>query len=191
MSENDELIRKLTEKNLIAAFAADVLHCSDAQAEVFTKALADRFTYDGVQLQFKGVGGNVAATDPSCTGFLAREYGFLLPAKSAQEQISGIDPDVIARARTGNQTARGQIFAKLHDGKRENEAATLKRVDALLAAKSDDTVATTDGERNNNPFLRRNWNVTAQARLHRSDPGLCARLAKAAGVTLGATKAVM
>jgi hypothetical protein len=45
-------------------------------------------------------------------------------------------------------------------------------------------------KKNNNPFLRANWSLTSQMALYKSDPALAGRLAKAAGVTIGAAHPV-
>ena len=55
--EQDDVLRALTEKNLIAKFASEVLRCDFAQTELFVRGLADRFVYDGVSLQFKSASG--------------------------------------------------------------------------------------------------------------------------------------
>ena len=46
-------------------------------------------------------------------------------------------------------------------------------------------------QKSSNPFLAQNWNLTAQSRLYRLDPGLCASMAARAGIKIGATKPVM
>lgn len=193
--ETDELIRALTEKNLVAKFASDILHCDHLQTDVFTKACADRFEYDGLQLVFKGANGPVPATDEQCTGFFQREYAFLLPAKSVQQKLDGLDANLIASAKLGNLTAKGQLYKKLYQGK-GSEAATDQQLANLLSGKS----STEDGERQRddkgrfvdtrtkNPFLGANWNLTEQSRLVRADPALAARLADAAGVKIGSTR---
>jgi hypothetical protein len=46
-------------------------------------------------------------------------------------------------------------------------------------------------QKGSNPFTAANWNLTAQSKLYKLNPGLCASMAAKAGVRLGATKPVM
>lgn len=139
--QQDEVLRKITEKNKVADFAVKVLKLEPMQAEVFSKACADRFVWDGVSLLFKGANGNVAADDEQCTGFFQREYGFLFPPKQAgSENHAEIDPALLASARAGNMTARARIV-------RDSLNGDVKRLDAVLAdeGNGDDDAAANGG----------------------------------------------
>jgi hypothetical protein len=198
---NAEVTRKLTEKNKIADFAMQTLGMDEIRADVFVKACGDRFLWDGT-LKFHGANGDVPADDPQCTGFFEREYSFLVPAKKSAEGDHGatLDPDLIAKAKGGNLTAKSQLFTALHAGKpRSEEAATVAALDKILAGdnsgetKRDDKgkfIATHADDDRDNPFLKAKWNLTAQGKIAARDPARAARLANKAGVTLGATHPV-
>jgi hypothetical protein len=109
---NDEVLRKLTEKNKIAEFAMQTLGMDERRAEVFGAACGSFFTWDGT-LKFKGASGQVPADDPSCTGFFQffqREYSFLVPPKTNGDGNPQVDPALLAAARSGNLTAKGRLL---------------------------------------------------------------------------------
>jgi hypothetical protein len=197
---NAEALRKMTEKNKIADFAMQTLGMDEIRADVFVKACGDRFVWDGT-LRFKGASGEVPADDPQCTGFFEREYSFLVPAKKSEgDHGATLDPDLIAKAKAGNLTAKSQLFTALHKGKsRSEEAATVAALDKILAGdnsgetKRDDKgkfIAHDHADDANNPFTRAKWNITEQGKIAARDPARAARLADRAGVALGATRAV-
>ncbi len=194
--QNAEVLRKLEQKNKVAQFAMQVLGMDERRAEVFEKACGDRFVWDGT-LRFKGASGEVPADDPQCTGFFQREYDFLVPAKKVEGEVPTLDPDLIEKAKAGNWTAKSQLFRTLHEGKPKGaENETRKQLDKLLAGetpKRDESgkfVASGHAPDASNPFSIAGWNVTEQGRLTRKDPAHAARLAKSAGVALGATRPV-
>jgi hypothetical protein len=194
---NKEVLRKLEQKNKIAEFAMNVLGMDERRAEVFEKACGDRFVWDGT-LRFKGASGEVPADDPQCTGFFRREYDFLVPANKVEGEVPTLDPDLIAKAKAGNWTAKSQLFRTLHaDKPKGSEAETRKQLDQILAGetpKGDDNRNRDAGgkftpkDTTNNPWLGGKWNVTEQGRIYKSDPALAARLADRAGVAIGAVR---
>lgn len=197
--QNAEVLRKLTKSNKIADFAMQVLHCDERRADAFTKVCGDFLRWDGT-LQFKTASGAyVAADDPQCTGFFQREYDFLVPAAKVEGDAPVLDPDLIAKAKAGHMTARSQLFRELHKGKpKGTENETQVALDKILAGetpKGDDTrnrdaggkfVANGGTPDASNPFSAAGWSVTEQGRVYKNDPARAARLAKAAGVTIGA-----
>jgi hypothetical protein len=202
---NAEVVRKLTERNKVAEFAMQQLGLDERRADVFVKACGDFLKWDGT-LQFKTASGSyVAADDPQCIGFFQREFDFLVPAKKVEgQQVGAVDPALIEKALAGNWTAKSQIFRQLHEGKAKGtEGETQAALDKLLAdaaakgngggeRQRDDSgkFVANGGEKSDasNPFSRAGWNLTAQGRALRNDPARAARLAKAAGVTVGATR---
>lgn len=174
---NAEVTRKFTERNKIADFAMQTFHMDEIRAEAFAKVCGSFLRWDGT-LQFKTASGEyVAADDPQCTGFFEREYlgpVFGMSKKSEGDGGATLDPDLIAKAKAGNLTAKSQLFTALHAGKpRSEEAATVAALDKLLAGddsgetKRDDKgkfVANghdrDDGK--SNPFKKAGWNLTAQ-----------------------------
>jgi hypothetical protein len=200
MPTDNEVLRKLTEKNKIADFAMSVLKMDETRTEVFIKACGDYFVWDGT-LRFKGASGEVPADDERCTGFFRREYSFLIPAKPAgEDQQADIPAELVERART-NITARGQVYSKLYKGK-GSEAATQAALDKLL--KGEASKGDGDGERKrdasgkfvpegreadaSNPWSRDGWNLTNQGRVLKNDPARAERLAKSARSFIGATR---
>ncbi len=190
---NDELVRKLTERNKIADFAMQTLGCDERRADVFVKACGDFFVWDGT-LRFKGASGEVAADDAQCTGFFQREFDFLLPATAAGDHQAALDPDLIAKAKAGNLTARGQLFRDLHGDKpRTQEGETAAALEKLLAGEQTSKPADKKLPANNfsgsNPWAAASWNLTEQGRLVKALGEVkAAGIAKAAGSFIGATK---
>jgi hypothetical protein len=196
-----ELLRKLTERNKIADFAMQVLGLDERRAEAFGKICGDYLTWDGT-LQFKTASGAyVAADDEKCTGFFRREFDYLIPAKTVEEQQADIPPELIEKAKDGNWTARGQIYNLLFKGK-GSEAETQKQLDKLLKGEAPKDGG--DGERKrdasgkfvpegreadaSNPWSKDGWNLTSQGRVLRNDPARAERLAKSARSFIGATR---
>jgi hypothetical protein len=197
-----ELVRKLTERNKIADFAMQVLKMDERRADAFVKVCGDYLKWDGT-LQFKTASGQyVAADDEKCTGFFRREFDYLIPAQTVEEQQADIPPGLIEKAKDGNWTARGQIFNLLFRGK-GSEDETKKQLDALLKGEAPKDGG--DGERKrdasgkfvtegreadaSNPWSKDGWNLTSQGRVLRNDPARAERLAKSARSFIGATKA--
>ena len=117
--------------------------------------------------------------------------------------MSGLDAEILAKAR--RQAISRPVVrstSTLYKGK-GSEAETEKQLAAVLANKSGGTATTTTRvattrAASSHPTRRtaihscgRNWNITAQAALVRSDPALAARLANAAGVQIGSTRPQM
>jgi hypothetical protein len=198
---NKEVLRKLEQRNKIAEFAINVLGMDERRAEVFEKACGDRFVWDGT-LRFKGASGEVPADDPQCAGFFRREYDFLVPAEKVEDKVPVLDPNLIEKAKAGNWTAKSQLFRTLHaDKPKGSEGETRKQLDQILAGETPKGgerdrdaggkfVANGHAPDASNPFSIAGWNVTEQGRLTRKDPVHAARLAKSAGVALGATRPV-
>jgi hypothetical protein len=183
-----EMLRKLTETNKVADFGMKVLGMDEARAEVFVKACGDRFHYDGI-LQFKGVNGLVPVDDPQCVGFFQREYEFLCAPKSnGGDNAPAVPADVMEKALAGNVTAIGRVNHIRGDADYATTqrflAGERKSADTRLRDDGGKFVANKDG--GNNPWLAGKWSLTAQMQLYRSDPKLAERLAKAAGVHVGA-----
>ena len=193
---NDEVVRKLTERNKIAEFAMQTLGCDERRADAFVKTCGDFFTWDGT-LHFKGASGQVAADDPQCTGFFQREYDFLIPAQAAGADHGALDPDLLTKARArADVTAKSLLFRELHGSKTRNEeGATLAALDKLLADTSDKpgekkpadkSAATHTGS---NPWAAASWNLTDQGKLVKALGEVkAAQIAKAAGSHIGATR---
>ena len=189
---NDEVVRKLTEKNKVAEFAMSALKMDERRADVFAKACGDYFTWDGT-LKFKGAGGEVAADDPACKGFFEREYDFLLPTPKAKEQNGADIPAEMIAAAITNMTVRSQVFKKLHGDKPKSaEGDTRADLEKLLAgerAKGGTNNGNSGGKvKGDNPWSAEHWNLTKQGSVAKSDLGLAQRLAKAAGSFIGATR---
>lgn len=190
---NDEVVRKLTERNKIAEFAMTTLGCDERRADAFVKTCGDFFVWDGT-LHFKGASGNVAADDPSCTGFFQREYDFLIPAKAAGVEHGELDADLIEQAKAGNQTARGKLWRELHgDRPRTAEAETTAALDKLLKGETPAAKKATDKpgptHTGSNPWSADAWNITAQGKLVKAIGEVkAAQIAKAAGSHIGATR---
>jgi hypothetical protein len=194
MSVSDETVRRLTEQNKIAEFAMSILKMDERRAEVFRKACADRFVWDGT-LKFHGTHGDVPADDEQCTGFFQREYDFLVPAKEKEGEHGELDANDITLARAGNVTARGRLFRELHGDKpRTAEGETAAALDKLLAG---ETKVTVPGDKKITTHSGTNpwgsgpgeWNITKQGALIKAlGEEKAAGIAKAAGSYIGATK---
>jgi hypothetical protein len=111
------------------------------------------------------------------------------------KQRGPVDPALVAAAKTGNLTARGRLFMALHGDRLDTpmqNATTLQEFEAVLkdggnGGNQDDGEAEKK-PKGTNPFGREGWNVTRQGQIAKSDFALAERLAKAAGVHVGATK---
>jgi len=133
--EQDEVLRKITESNKIADYAMQVLGCDERRSAAFVKVAGDFLKWDGT-LQFKTASGSyVAADDPQAKGFFEREFEFLLPPKSATQDVGQPDPATLASAVAGSVTAKGQLFRQLHGAKPKSaEAETRAAVESLINA---------------------------------------------------------
>jgi hypothetical protein len=123
---NEQVLRNVDRIALVDKFMLSI-GCNDGQAATVAKAYAEKFTYDGVALSFNGKP-VIQARDDVIAHFKANKLDFLLPAPNA-DNMPNVDPDLLASARAGNQTARTNIYKQLGD-----VAAT----DALIAAKPGD-----------------------------------------------------
>ena len=110
-----------------------------------------------------------------------------MPAKTDQVNGATFDAELVARAKSGNITAKGQLFKVMHGDKRGGEDETAARLDKLLATNSDNSNA----DDKPNPFKAKWWSLKRQGEVYKADPALCERLAKSAGVKVGALRPVM
>jgi hypothetical protein len=201
-AQQDEVLRTAEKINRVAEFAMHVLGIEDRYADMFVKSQLDRFDWTGTVLMFNGPNGpTVAVDDPNCAGFFKREYPKLMPTENT-EQRGAVNPALVAAAKTGSVTAKGQLFTALHGDRihtPREDAKTMEELERVLK----DSGAQDDGGRdrddkgrfekkNNsshkNPFSREGWNLTEQGRIAKADLTLAQGLAKSAGVTLGATR---
>lgn len=126
------MVLKLAEKNQIAAYAMAHLGCDGRRAAAFAKTCGDYLEWTGVELLFKGASGKTnAVTDPQAKGFFEREYEFLLPPKSAAQDVGTIDPATLASAVAGSITAKGAICLALN-----NDVAATEKLIAAERAKA-------------------------------------------------------
>jgi hypothetical protein len=117
-------------------------------------------------------------------------------------QVTGDDPVVKARgeleaaALAGNVSAHGQLWKQLGDAgyeawKKAHRAAPGKPAADDGRKRNADGTFIADDDAETNPFKKAAWSLTAQGQIAKRDPALAARLAKAAGIALGATRPVM
>jgi hypothetical protein len=121
-------------------------------------------------------------------------------------QPTGDDPAVKARseleaaALAGSVTAHGQLFKELgsagYEAWKKQHAAAPGKAAAPEGMERDPVTGQfipkgpADDDGATNPFTKAGWNLTSQGQIAKRDPALAARLAKAAGVVLGATRPV-
>jgi hypothetical protein len=123
----------------------------------------------------------------------ANKYTFLLAPKAEATAQDNIEPDLIAKARAGNVTARGAIWRELHGDKpRTAEAATTAALEKLLAGEAADEKKPADkiaakGFNGSNPWRAESWNITKQGELVKKlGEEAAAGIAKSAFSFLGA-----
>ena len=130
-------------------------------------------------------------------------------------QLPKDDPTVNERERVEQEALQGSVAAhgamwkrfvaesggneKLGDAKYQLWCAANKAKPGLNAAVNgaEKSVGDLDAAdlvkigASKNPFTKAGWNISKQGSAYRADPALAARLAAAAGVTIGSTKPVM
>ncbi|HXR25615.1 MAG TPA: hypothetical protein VN742_09665 [Candidatus Binataceae bacterium] len=197
-----ELLRKLTEQNKIADYAMQVLKMDERRADAFVKVAGSFLHWDGT-LQFKNSRGQYVAADvPQAKGFFEREFDYLIPAQTVEEQQADIPAELVEKARDGSITAKGQLFRLLHGDK--PKAAEGETHAALAKLLKGEAPKDGDGERKrdasgkfvpevreadaSNPWSKEGWNLTSQGRVLRNDPARAERLAKSARSFIGATR---
>ncbi len=194
--EVDKFLRGLDQTEKVREFA-DSLGCTEMQAKVFVRACEQHFQWNGVRLLFKHGDGTTttAVDDPQCLAFLRSEYGFLLPPEKPadtrqREAVVEIDDETVALALAGNWTAKGKIARAFSDDAQAAELFLKAKAGGRSVSETDrapaDNAADLKASGGSNPW--REWNVTRQSQIFRADPALAARLAKAAGSAIGATK---
>jgi hypothetical protein len=129
---NDEVVRKLAEKNQIAAYAMAHLGCDERRAEAFVATCGTYLEWTGVELLFKGLSGKTnAINDPQAKNFFEREYSFILPPKWAVQDVGQVDPAILAQAVAGSITAKGAVCRALN-----NDVAATEKLIAAERAKT-------------------------------------------------------
>jgi hypothetical protein len=171
---------------LLRSYGAD-----ERQADVGSKALADKFEWTGAVLNFLPTG-KIAADDPECKATLQKDFSFLLPPPNQESKKVEVDPALLASAKGGNMTSYSKIVRQ--HGK--------ENADLLLADKpvADDTGAAEAAaaakaakakaaEHSKNPWHSTAWNLSGQGRILRAlGPVKAAELASAVGSHIGATR---
>jgi hypothetical protein len=151
------------------------------QAATAAAAHAAKFDWDGAVLTFQGK--PVADPDNGVREwFTSNKLDFLLPPKGANADKPDVDPQLLASAREGNQTARSRIYKQLGD---------IAATDALIAEKP----ATDDKQEDasKNPWRSANFrtDIAAQKRaagiIKALGTGVAASMARSAGKTLTGT----
>jgi len=207
----DEVALKLEKFDMVYDYFRS-LDQDEATASMLAKAYQDDFSWNSVRLTYGK--DRKSVTDPS----VAEHYRITLPnifKKPEPEKKAGdtaapeVDPALIASALAGNYTAKSRVLLAL--GLDVKSSASKAQVEAFLDAERikanggnaghdrdtagrftapADTTAPADLKAANgsNPWNVASFNVTRQAQIFRADPALAARLAKAAGSAIGATK---
>jgi hypothetical protein len=114
-------------------------------------------------------------------------------------QAAALDLETLAFEQR-NVSARGRLYKELGPARLDERAKAwgLKGADDFRT-KGERPDGSNDGDGKSktktpdasNPFSRAGWNVTQQGRLMKTNKTLCENLARAAGVSIGATKPVM
>ena len=189
--ELDKELNRLTRIDRVHKLFVDKFGSSFEQAETAAKGYHDKFSWNGVNLEFRG---KLASDDDSGVReyFESKHLGFLFSDRVKGGKLPEVDRDLLDAARNGNMTDKSKHFLSI--GKHQ------KRLDLLLADKpSTDADTKTKDEPGqapeqklkggSNPWGATSWNATAQSKLVR-ELGLSAAssIAKAAGSFVGATK---
>ncbi len=184
------------------------LGCADEQAADAYAALAPKFTFDDGVLSFMG---KPADADTMRAYLKESNRGYFLPADSTNNKLNNtadvkapkMDAALVASAKAGNLTAKGQLV----------KAHGLAAVDAVLAGTAGDHKSDADrraraaltgrddtgqftgpspAEREagkNNPWAEGQWNATRQSQIVKAlGMEAAQRIAKAASSYVGATK---
>jgi hypothetical protein len=183
-TELDKELNKLTRIDRVHKLFVDKFGSSFEQAETAAKGYHDKFSWNGVNLEFRG---KLASDDDAGVReyFESKHLGFLLSDRVKGGKPPDVDRDLLAAAKAGNLTAKSKLFVSI--GKDQ------KRLDLLLAGASGEADAQgTPAPKLNgrsNPWSKASWNVSAQGKLIR-EIGLQAAssIAKSARSFVGATK---
>lgn len=129
--------------------------------------------------------------------------GFAVTSAVAAAGVLPQSAEIVGRAIgdvfevAGDGTVRSKVDCEFGADLTPAEVAEKMRTDVRFApfwpaSKSGGSSSGGDGAGGdgNNPFLKANWNLSAQAALVREDMSKAQRMASAAGVTIGATKPV-
>jgi hypothetical protein len=204
---------KIQQHDLTLDFFESVMGLDQVTAELMAKATADDFKFNSVRLTTKD---GKSVLDPAVAESYRLKFPniFAKPAdKSGDtgEQAPAVDPALVTAALAGNNlTARGRVFTAL--GLSDKDPNAIARLDAFLTEQRvkasggggtlntdnrntagrftppADNVADLKAASGSNPWKVESFNVTRQSQIFRADPALAARLAKAAGSAIGATK---
>ncbi len=206
--EADDYLKKLDRDEKVRELA-DEICSSDAQAAAFVHTAGKELDWTGVRLMWVRPDGTktVALSDPKFMAYLKEKYAFLLkpekPAPLNDHPNVTLDPATVELALAGNLTAKGTIARAFSDGNGDKGAQA-----AELFLKAERTKAGTgsappervplyrgkSGDDGDNPWgAGAAWSKTRQGQIFKADPGLAARLSKAAGfpdltAALGATR---
>jgi hypothetical protein len=186
-TELDKELSRLTRIDRVHKLFVDKFGSSFEQAEAAAKGYHDKFSWNGVNLEFRG---KLASDDDAGVReyFESKHLGFLFSDRVKGGKLPDVDRDLLAAAKAGNLTAKSKLFVSI--GKDQ------KRLDLLLAGASgeadaqgtkDEPAPKLNGR--SNPWSKASWNVSAQGKLIR-EIGLQAAssIAKSAGSFVGATK---
>ena len=202
MTTADDAQRKADEK-LLALEKLDKIYdlfagmgLDEASAMLLAKAEQENFSWNSVRLTY---GPNkIGALDAS----VAEHYKLTLPnlfrkepEQKAEQQIGDVDPALVSAALDGSITARGQVFRALHLNERDPHSVVrldsfldTQKIKAGVTAKAEASPVDLQKAGGSNPWAPGSWNLTRQMQAYQSDPGLAARLAKAAGSRIGAAR---
>jgi len=183
------------------------LGSSYEQAEAAAAAHKDKFSWDGVALNWKATN-KLAADDPAAKAFFAQDaYRFLLPVPTTDANQKSFDRALADRAfvGTGNKTSAQNLIRRYgleaatdiarQYGKvtpMDNKPGTPPTTTVIADEKTSTDKAPPTGDKHtgrNNPFSEAGWNISAQGRLIR-EIGLAAAssIAASAGAFVGQTR---
>jgi hypothetical protein len=175
---NEQVLRNIDRVDRVHKYFKSI-GSTDEQAATAAAAHAEKFVWNGATLEFQGK--PVADPDNGVREFFEKnKLDFLLPPKSDSTKQHDVDPDLLASARAGNQTARQSIYKQLGD---------IAATDALIAEKP--TKVADDAS--TNPWRSANFrtDLAAQKRaagiIKSLGTSVAASMAKSAGKTLTGT----
>jgi hypothetical protein len=177
---NEQVLRNIDRVDRVHKYFKSI-GSTDEQAATAAAAHADKFVWNGATLEFQGK--PVADPDNGVREFFEKnKLDFLFPPKSDSTKQHDVDPQLLASARAGNQTARTQIYKQLGD---------LEATDALIAEKPAGNKTKDDAS--TNPWRSANFrtDIAAQKRaagiIKALGTSVAASMAKSAGKTLTGT----
>jgi hypothetical protein len=206
----DSVIKKEKARTAKAEYKLKVLTAKDAGmpeelAELFVDARGDRYVM-GQDGKIRHRKSQVEMHEHLTTKVRENRPTFFGIAEKTKTTTTTTDPAMLELETLafvhGNITSRGALVKQLGeagaterakawglrnlmDSKTRGVRPEITKIEAAKAGNK------ADNKPDSNPFLAANWNATAQSRLYRLDPGLCASMAEKAGVKIGATKPVM